>query len=380
MSSQQATQAKAPGDLIDFSIGHPSQSLLPLDIMRQAADHRLSQREPALLQYGFEQGDGYFRRVLADFLSEKYDMLVNPGHLFISNGVSQALDLICTLYTRPGDLIFVEEPSYFLALRIFTDHRLKMLTLPIDTQGLVVEALEDQLAQQRPIFLYTIPTHQNPTGVTLPLNRRLRLVELSKEYGFLIIADEVYHFLSYTQEPPPPFGSFVSAGTIFSLSSFSKILAPGLRLGWIHTSPKLLKPLVLSGMLDSGGGLNPFTSALVRSVLELGLQSKHLDRLRAVYRERLIAMSAALSLELSEQVSFKEPWGGFFFWISLPEGVDTQQLLSRAQEQKVSFMPGVRFSSSQGMGNYLRLSFSFYDSDVLQEGLRRLATVLMSLR
>jgi len=290
--------------------------------------------------------------------------------------VSQALDLICTLYTRPGDLIFVEEPTYFLALRIFADHHLRVVSLPMDEEGLVVEVLEERLAKQRPVFLYTIPTHQNPTGVTLSVNRRRRLVQLSKEFDFLILADEVYHLLSYLTEPPPPLASFISEGSVFSLGSFSKILAPGLRLGWIHASRELLRPLALCGMLDSGGGLNPFTSALVRSALESGLQAEHLDRLRAVYRERLVAMKSALHRELSGLLPFKEPQGGFFFWIALPEGVNTPDLLPKAQECRVSFVPGIRFSSCGGMGNYLRLSFSYYDSEELQEGVGRLAQVL----
>ena len=374
----QTTQVVISGDLIDLSVGHPSLSLLPLEIMQTAAEHCLNQGNPALLQYGFEQGCDYFRKILALFLSGKYGMSVNSDHLFISNGVSQALDIICTLYTRPGDLIFVEEPTYFLALRIFADHHLKVVSLPMDNEGLVVEALEERLAQQRPVFLYTIPTHQNPTGVTMSENRRCRLVELSKKFDFIILADEVYHLLSYTQEPPPPLGSFISEGSVFSLGSFSKILAPGLRLGWIHASPELLRPLELCGMLDSGGGLNPFTSALVRSALESGLLLKHLERLRTVYRERLTAMSSVLRRELPGLLRFNEPQGGFFFWIALPEEVHTPDLLLKAQECKVSFIPGIRFSSCGVMGNYLRLSFSYYDKEELQEGVKRLAQVLQA--
>jgi len=372
----QTTQVVISGDLIDLSIGHPSLSLLPLEMMRTAAEHRLKQGDPALLQYGFEQGCGYFRKTLALFLTDKYGISVNPGNLFVSNGVSQALDIICTLYTKPGDLIFVEEPTYFLALRIFADHQLRVVSLPMDEEGLVVEALDEQLAKQRPVFLYTIPTHQNPTGATLSVNRRRRLLELSKEFDFMILADEVYHLLSYLEEPPPPFGSFISEGSVFSLGSFSKILAPGLRLGWIHASPELLRPLTLCGMLDSGGGLNPFTSALVRSALESGLLLEHLERLRSAYRERLVAMRSVLRSELPGLLRFNEPQGGFFFWIALPEGVHAPDLLPKAEESKVSFIPGIRFSSCGGMGNYLRLSFSYYDPEELQEGVKRLAQVL----
>ena len=375
-SNLQTIQTRGGRDLIDFSVGHPSLSLLPLEIMRRACRHRLEQGDPALLQYGYEQGSGFFRKSLAEFLALAGGVPVDPDCLFVSNGVSQALDLLCTLHTRPGDLIFVEEPTYFLALRIFEDHGLRVASLPVDEQGLVVEALEERLARERPVFLYSVPTHQNPSGATLPLERRNRLVKLSEEYGFLILADEAYHLLSYFREPPPSFGTFASAGTVFSLGSFSKILAPGLRLGWVHAREDRLRPLVKSGMLDSGGGLNPFISALVHSVLELGLQDTHLKKLRAVYGERLKVVCSTLSQELPGLIHFVEPWGGFFVWVRLPDGVEARDLLPKAQRERVGFMPGTRFSSRGGMGNFMRLSFSYYDCEILREGVGRLAGVL----
>jgi 2-aminoadipate transaminase len=378
MTEFQTTQAEVSGDLIDLSIGHPSPALLPLDILNQAAEHRLTKGDRTFLQYGYEQGDGYFREALAHFLEQRCGTRVEADQLFVSNGASQALDLICTLYSKPDDVIFVEEPSYFLALRIFEDHRLRIVSLPTDDRGLIVEAVEERLARESPVFLYTVPTHQNPSGATLPLERRKRIVELSKQHGFLILADEVYHLLSYTKAPPTVFGSFVSEGSVVSLGSFSKILAPGLRLGWIHASPDILRPLVVCGMLDSGGGLNPFTSGLVRSVIELGLLDRHLERLRSIYGERLAAMSSALHRQLDGLVHFIEPWGGFFFWIGFPEGTDTQKFLPRARECRVKFMPGMRFSSREGMRNYMRLCFSYYDREAIEEGVRRLAGALRS--
>jgi DNA-binding transcriptional MocR family regulator len=369
-------QAQTSGDTINFSFGIPGPSLLPLEAIREAAEHRLSQGDPAPLQYGYEQGDAYFRRALGKFLGEKYRTPVDPDELFVSNGVSQALDLICTLHTRQGDLIFVEEPSYPLALRIFADHRLRVVSLPMDDRGLVVSELEERLLHGRPVLLYTVPTHQNPAGATLPLERRRRLLELSQEHGFLILADEVYHPLSYTEEPPPPMASFISEGPVFSLGSFSKILAPGLRLGWVQASRKLLEPLVSCGMLDSGGGLNPFTSSVVRSFLELGFQEEHLEKLKGVYRKRLEAVESLLADELAGSVSYRVPRGGFFFWLKLTDGTDAEELLAAAQRHKVGFIPGIRFSSRQGLRNRLRLSFSYYEEERLQEGVHRLAEAI----
>jgi DNA-binding transcriptional MocR family regulator len=372
----QTTQLTLSENMIDFGIGQPDLALLPWEILRQAADHRLQQPERGLLQYGAEKGDGHFRRALAAFLSAGYGTAVSPEHLFVTNGVSQALDLICTLFTSPGDLIFVEEPTYFLALRIFADHQLRLVSLPVDEQGLVIELLEEALARETPVFLYTIPTYQNPTGVTLPQSRRRRLLELSHSHGFYLVADEVYHLLGYESGPPTPFASYRESETLLSLGSFSKILAPGLRLGWIQAAPALLQRLANSGMLESGGGLNPFVSGIVRSTLELGWQEDHLRHLRTTYQQRAAALSHALRRHLSGLASFAEPQGGFFIWLKLAQMRDTSELLPLARQRDVAFQPGVKFSSRHGLRQYMRLCFAFYDVPTLEEGVVRLRETL----
>ncbi len=366
-------QSTIPPHLIDLGVGNPGPDMLPLDLLRQAAAHALAQGDASPLQYGYEAGDVRFREALAGFLKAQYDLKIDRGQLFVSNGVSQALDLICTLHTQPGDVVFVEEPTYFLALRIFADHRLRVVGLPTDEHGLVIGALEDGLRRQRPALLYTIPTHQNPSGATLPLQRRQRLVELSQEHGFLVLADEVYHCLTYGATPPPPLASFVDAGTVLSLGSFSKILAPGLRLGWVQGRADRLQTLAQCGLLDSGGGLNPFTAAVVRSALELGLQGQHLDFVRQVYAGRLAALDIALQRHLGGQLSYRRPDGGFFIWARLADGRDAGSLMETAHAHGVSFRPGVRFSSQGGLRDAIRLCFAYYDEARLEQGVARLA-------
>src|SRR5262245_17717278 len=234
-------QNQPPPGVIDLGLGDPLFSLLPRDLIREAAQTRLSQSDHSFLQYGAEQGDGYFRLALADFLGQGYGFDVKPESLFVTNGISKALDLICTLFTQAGDTIFVEEPTYFLALRIFADHHLNVVSIDTDQNGLVVEALEEKLAEFRPKLLYLIPTFQNPTGTTLPQERRDRHVQLAQEYNFIIAADEVYHLLGYAQKPPKSFASYTNVDNVISLGSFSKILAPGLRLGWLHAHPEKIK-------------------------------------------------------------------------------------------------------------------------------------------
>ena len=369
-------QADTAAGMIDLALGHPNPALLPLPIIRRAAEHRLRGGDPSYLQYGYEQGDGYFRRELASFLSRGYGTAVAEEQLFVSAGASQALDLICTLFAAPGDIVFVEEPTYFLALRIFADHRLQVVSIPTDEEGLIVEALEEELAKTRPAFLYIVPTHQNPSGATLAAERRLRLAELSAEQELLVVADEVYHLLTYEGAAPVPLAGFISEGNVISLGSFSKILAPGLRLGWIQAARKVLLPLMECGMLDSGGGLNPFTSSLVRSALELGLQDRHLDHLRIEYKKRLQAMSSAVRRHLAGRVYFSQPKGGFYLWLRLTGDQDTAALLTAARRNKVRFVPGSSFSATGKARSHLRLSFCYYSPEELQEGVKRLAASL----
>jgi DNA-binding transcriptional MocR family regulator len=361
--------------MIDFGLGQPQLSLLPLDILQQAATHRLSQGDADILQYGSQQGDGHFRLTLAQFLSEQYDTPVEPEHLFITGGVSQALEMVCSLLTRPGDTIFVEEPSYFLALRIFADHHLNIVGVPIDEDGLIIDALREKLSQYRPTFVYTIPTFHNPSGYTLAADRREELVRLSEQHNFLILADEVYHLLAYAVAPPPPLASYDRAGTVLSLGSFSKILAPGLRLGWMQAQPQVLEPFLLCGFLDSGGGLNPFLSSIVNSVIELGLQHQQLAHLKKTYQGRIVALSEALRQQIPP-FTFAEPGGGFFIWGHFPAGVDTTSLLPEATKYEVGFQPGPKFSSTGSLKNYLRLSFAYYGVEDLVEGVTRLARVV----
>lgn len=372
-------QTQVPPDVIDLGLGDPSLSLLPLDLIREAAQMRLSQNDNSFLQYGAEQGDGYFRLALADFLRKGYDFDVKPESLFVTNGISKALDLICTLFTKEGDTIFVEEPTYFLALRIFADHHLKVISIDTDENGLIIEALEKRLTEFHPKFLYLIPTFHNPTGSTLPQEQRDRLVELAQEHEFILVADEVYQLLSYIQEPPKSFAAYIDADVenVISLGSFSKILAPGLRLGWLQAHPEKVKRFNTCGLLDSGGGLNPFTSAIVCEVIKSGGLENNINKLINVYRARLHVMNIALRQHLPN-VQYSVPGGGYFFWLRLPEKTDAKELRKNAQFFKVDFRPGTLFSSRAELKNQIRLCFVHYEAGEIQEGILRLKECLNS--
>lgn len=372
----QTTQAWSVPGVTDFGVGQPQDTILPLEILRNAAAKQLGSGDLHPLQYGSEFGDGYLRLALAKFLSEVYAIPVDPEPIFITNGNSQALDLVCTIFAKPGDTVFVEEPSYFLALDIFRNHHLKIVGIPVDGDGLSVDALEAALKEHRPAFLYTIPAFQNPTGFTLSLQKRQRLVELSQQHDFLIVADEVYQLLNYSMTPPKPMAAFVESGTVLSLGTFSKILAPGLRLGWIQAAQPLINRLATTGYVISGGGLNPFTAAIVRIVIEEGWQRQYLEHLRQLYRQRVEVMDSGLRQHFPPQVEYVKPGGGYFFWLRFPEQIDTNDFLSEAARLKVGFRPGSKFSAEGRLRNFMRLSFAFYGEEELARGIETLAQVV----
>ncbi len=372
-----------PEGVLDLSWGHPSPRLHALDALQQAAAYAWTHTRAATLQYGAEQGFGPLLDALADFLSQQaaYGMQVAPANLFLTGGASQAIDLACTLFAREGDTIFVEEPTYYLVSKIFTDHHLQVVGVPTDADGLRTDALEAMLAdpsQPKPAMLYTIPTFQNPSGSVLSLERRRALVNLAQRYRFLLLSDDVYHLLHYGPPSPPPLVAFDGSpqGCVISLGSFSKILAPGLRLGWVQAQPPLIKRFIAAGMVASGGGLNHMTSTLVHAVLEQGLLAPNIDMLRTTYAARVQALVTALRTALPNEVSLEVPGGGFFFWLTCRPDVDTASLLPAAQKAGVSYRPGSGFSPSGGFRNALRVSFALYEIDELQEAVVRLAQVL----
>ena len=373
--SLQTIQTPIPPDMIDLGLGDPDPALFPLDALARAARERFQQGDTSFLQYGLEQGDGYFRLSLARFLSRNYHLSTEPGGIFITAGVSSALDLLCTCYTQAGDTIFVEEPTYFLAPKIFADHRLDIVSIPVDENGLIIEALEEKLRRYRPKFLYTIPIHHNPAGVTLSEARRVRLIELAGQHNFLILADEVYQLLSYGDAVPQSFASLIDLGNLVSLGSFSKILAPGLRLGWIQAAQPIIQRLVTSGLLDSGGGMNPFTSAIVRGMIETGDLDMHLQKLISTYCQRLMKMDGLLKEHLPA-FSYTTPQGGYFFWIRLPDPINAIEFRKRAKLLHVDVRPGTLFSCEDGLQNYIRLCFAYYEEQQIEQGVLRLKECL----
>lgn len=375
----ETTQAWAPPDVTDLGIGQPNDGILPVEILERAAAAALGRGQRHPLQYGTERGDGHLRLALARFLGPRYGGAeVDPGAMLVTNGNSHALDLLCAALTEPGDTVLVEDPTYHLALGILRDHGLEAVGVPVDDGGLSIGALEEALTRHRPRFLYTVSSYHNPTGATLSDERRRRLVALAREHGFWIVADEVYHLLRYRDDPgPAPMAAHVDSGVVLSLGTFSKILAPGLRLGWLQGPEDLIASLTRRGVMASGGGFNPFTAALVAPALDDGSVDRYLDdRLRPLLAHRAAVMADGLRAHFPPEVTWRGPDGGYFFWLRFPDGADTARWLPAAAQRKVGFRPGSLFSVSGRWAERMRLSFCFYEADAIAPAVARLGHIV----
>lgn len=320
------------------------------------------------------QGYAGFRAALAEFLQEQTGLEVAPDQLAVTGGISLGLNFVAQMFGSPGDRVASEDPTYFLAQGILQTCQLEVVGIPVDAHGLDVEMLGTRLEQGMQIALcYVIPSFHNPCGVNLAPQRAERLVELAARHDFLIVADEPYPMLHFGARPATMMSYDHGRGRVLSLGSFSKILGPGLRLGWIHAEAALIDRVLQHGVLQSGGGLNPVVSALVHETIRSGFLAGHIHSLRSALARRARALTAALDAQLPE-LQYTPPAGGYFVWGRLPQIADTTELLERCRtEYGVGFTPGPRCAIERDLSSFLRLSFAFYDEGELDQAVRRLA-------
>lgn len=354
-------------DMVNFGVGQPSNSELPLDIIKKGCLEIEEINDKSLLQYGDIPGYLEFRKVLSEFLEKRYTKSVNPDNLFVTNGVTGALSLICSLYTKSCKRIYVEEPTYFLAINIFKEFGFEVVSIKMENDGLNLEDLDSKLSSDSSDLklLYTIPTFHNPTSITLSDEKRKLLSKLSEKYNVHIIADEVYQMLYFKDTDKPPSPLCYYSDNVYSISSFSKILAPSLRLGWIQSSNNLLKKLKLCGQLDSSGGINPFISRIVHNIIKNGDLDTYLDNTRQILYDR--CTNLVQNLKIGE---YNIPKGGYFVWVKTE--ADTVKMLNYCSENKVKYHSGNKFSGNGKLRNFMRLSFSFYEPEGLAVGANRL--------
>ena len=364
-------------DVVELDWGQPDPALLPVDLLRQMAAAALDRYGPEALAYGPNAGPGPLLDWLRARTARTEGRPVAADEIVVTAGASEAIDQLCGLHTRPGDVALVESPTYHLAVRIMQDHGLDLVPVPVDADGLNVDALKLRLAELKqagraPRLLYTIPTFHNPTGLSLSPERRRAVIELAAEAGCLIVEDDAYRELVYDGDAPASLWSQAPSGTVARVGSFAKSLAPGLRLGWITGPAAVVGRLVDGGLRTSGGGLNHYTGLGVAALCADGHYEPNIARLRAAYRARRDAMLEALAEFMPAGTTWVKPAGGFFIWVTLPDGLEAAAVLTRAQARGVVFHPGVRFCLDGAGRSAMRLAFSYYDPISLVEGVRRL--------
>jgi len=384
----QGVQAGGPAGAIPFVYGHPDPDLLPVGKILTATERALRARGRLALQYGPEHGYGPLLDYLIGKVERDEGLRITRANVMLCAGAAQGLDTAARLFTRPGDVVLVEAPSYHEAIGTLRDYPVELRQIPMDDHGLVVEALAERLealsrAGRRVAFLYIIPTFQNPAGITLTAERREALVELAAEQGLLLVEDDVYRDLCFEGRVPLSLFELAGGQGVIRLGSFSKILAAGLRLGWIMAEPEVIRRIVGCGLKGNEGGSNPFVAHVVAAFCQEGWLEPHIAQLVARYRTRRDALLVALEREMPDGVRWTRPGGGFFVWLTLPEPLEAEAVLAVATERGVIFTPGARFfaQASEGGGRRnLRLPFSFLSEAQIAEGARVLAEVIRGVK
>jgi 2-aminoadipate transaminase len=374
------TQNTLREGFVEFAFGEPDPALLPVGLVREAATRALGAGGAAALAYGSNPGPEALRAAIAERAAAREGLALSADDLLVSGGNSQALGQVMTLLTDPGDVVFVECPTYNLALGIVADHAVDVVGVPLDEEGLDVDALDAAVREvkasgRRPRLLYTIPTYHNPAGVSLSAPRRLRLLDLARREDLVLVEDDVYRELAYAGEAPPSLRALDPAAPVVRLGSFSKSLAPGLRLGWIDAPSVLRERLSADGVLESGGCVSQFSAHLVAALLAAGAYGAHVTMLRLAYASRRDALATALREHLPAGCEFALPAGGFFLWVTLPPGLTATGLLPVAERHAVGFAPGHRFRTDEE-DRSRRLCFSLFDEASLAEGARRLGAAV----
>lgn len=363
-------------EMLSFAGGLPAPELFPVDALARAHQTVLARDGAAALQYSTTEGFGPLRDWIAGRFSSK-GAATRADDILITSGSQQGIDLVARVLLDPGSVVVTENPSYLAALQVFQSAEARVVTVGSDEQGMNVDQLEAVLTREPARLIYLVPSFQNPRGTTLPLARRRALVAIAKACGVPVLEDEPYAELRFRGEPLPSLAALDDGdGWVISLGTFSKTLAPGLRLGWLRARAALFKALVVAKQ-----SVDLHCSSLAqRAVAELFASGfdyeAHLGTIRASYGARADTMLAALARELPARTTWTRPDGGLFVWVELPAPLDASALLPRALAEKVAYVPGAPFFAESPRLGSLRLSFSNRPIALIEEGMRRLGVVV----
>jgi len=369
-------------DVISFAGGLPATDVFPVQEILEACGRVLQDGGAYSLQYGSTEGYKPLREMIARHTA-RYGIQISPENIVITSGSQQALDLIGKIFINRGDRIVVESPTYLGALQAWNAYGAEYIPVPSDENGMITTELEKAL-RTGPKFIYALPNFQNPTGSTLTLERRYHLVELADRYGVPIIEDDPYGQLRFEGEHLPSLvvidnnihtNDGCYTGNVIYLSTFSKTLAPGLRLAWVIAPVEVIRKIVLA---KQGTDLNSatFNQVLAHEVGQHGFIDRHVKHICEVYKERRDVMLDSLTELMPPGVQWTHPQGGLFLWATLPEGMDTAKLFPEAVAEKVAYVPGESFHPCGGGENTMRLNFSYSRPELITEGISRLARMI----
>jgi 2-aminoadipate transaminase len=360
-------------EMISFAGGLPAPECFPVAEVAQSAQRVLAEAGSQALQYAVTEGYGPLREKFAAEMGRRH-VSCAMDNILITSGSQQALDLIAKVFLDPGDCVLTESPTYLAAIQAFQAYEVRFASAPTDESGLDPDGMEEVIRRERPKLLYTIPNFQNPSGVTLVAERRRRVYELALNYGIIIVEDDPYGKLRYAGVDIPAIKSLDEEGIALYVSTVSKTVTPGLRIGWVAGPDAVIRKLVVAKQ-----AADLHTSNIDQRIVERYLtdfdNDAHIQRIRHLYGSRFALMNACLRESMPEGFHWTHPEGGMFLWVTCPEGIDTEDMLREAVQRNVLFVPGRDFFPDGSGHRYFRLNFSNASEENIRVGIARLAEV-----
>jgi len=368
-----------PG-MISFAGGLPNPLAFPVEVIQQCIDTTLKTNPSDALQYGTTEGVTQLRCALAKRMKKIKDINCELHDIIITSGAQQALSLVALCFIDPGDTYLTSAPAYLGAVQAFHAYEANCESIPMDHEGIDTDSLRRNIERLRrtgvhPKFIYCVPNFQNPSGETMSLTHRKELLDIASEYDFLIVEDDPYGELVFEGKPIPPIKSFDKKGRVIYMSTFSKILAPGFRLGWVIASKEVLDKFILAKQATDLC-TNTFSQYVAYEYINGGYLDKQVEHIKKLYKRNRDVMLEELEKHFPKEVSWTVPKGGMFIWITLPKTIDTRLMFKKAMAKKVAYVIGEAFYPEGGNYNSMRLNFSYSDEKTIREGVQRLGEVI----
>ncbi len=367
-------------DIISFAGGLPNPKSFPVKVIKEITSKLMDEEGAKVLQYGSTEGVVEFRDALAELVNRRYNVSTKREEILITAGSQEALYLLAKIFVNPGDYVIIEAPTYIGILTAFQSYMPNYVEIEMDDEGMDTNLLEEKLKEmikegKKPKLIYTIPTFQNPAGVTMNLERRKHLIEISEEYDILLVEDDPYGELRYSGEPLPILKSLDRNHNVIYLGTFSKVLAPGMRLAHMIAHPDIIRKAVLA---KQGIDLctNTLAQYIAKEYITGGYFEKHIPNIISLYKEKRNLMLDVMEDHFPNGVNWTKPDGGMFLWVRLPEHVDAEKMFKRAVENKVAYVIGSAFFPKRDHRNTFRLNFTYPTDEQIKVGIQRLGKVI----